>query len=96
MQEIRADLNPDLEVLGILITFYNSRLKHHAEAIDDELQDLLKDSHYPIMKTRISRSVRVADGMGKGQSVATYAAGNKVAKQYEDLSKEVERWVKSK
>jgi chromosome partitioning protein len=84
---IRRELNPALQVLGVLVTFYDSRLKHHAAAIETmELAGL------DLFLTRIGRTVRIAEAAGAGQPVTEYEPRNPQAEAYRDLAQEVEAW----
>jgi chromosome partitioning protein len=88
---IKADLNPDLEIMGALVTFYDSRLIHHKAAIE-----AMQSAGLPMMQTTIGRSVRVAEAAGGGQTVITYAPANPRAQEYKDLAEEVLTWLKNK
>jgi chromosome partitioning protein len=84
LTRIKAELNPGLEVLGILLTFYDTRLNHHAEALA-----AMQSAGLPVLHTTIGRSVKVAEAMGTGQSVITYEPGNKQSEAYRELVREL-------
>lgn len=84
LERIKAELNPGLKVLGILLTFYDSRLNHHAEALA-----AMQGAGLPVLHTTIGRSVKVAEAMGTGQSVITYEPGNKQSEAYQELVREL-------
>jgi chromosome partitioning protein len=81
---VKNELNPNLEY-KILVTFYNDRLNHHNEAYD-ALGKL------PRFNTAISRTIRLAESMGKGIPLIEHDLFNKVSRQFLDLSYEVKRW----
>ena len=83
-------LNPNLETLGILITFLDCRLIHHRQALE-----AMKAGGLPLLKTRIGRSVRVAEAAGLGETVLTYAPRNPQARAYQDLATEVQAWLEN-
>lgn len=88
IEQIKRELNPGLELIGIVPTFYDGRLLHHQEAIEAmSAADLL------LLSTRIGRSVRVAEAAAAGQSVVTYAADNPQATAFHELGKEISRWL---
>lgn len=82
-------LNPNLKLIGVLLTMYDGRLLTHQEA------ELLIKNRYPLMKARITRSIRVAESPSAEQSIMTYWPDSKQAKQYKQLAKEVEAWLES-
>lgn len=90
LDKARARLNPDLKLMGILVTFYDERLVHHRDAMA-----ALRRENLPVLETVIGRSVRVAEAPTVGESIVTYDPGNKVAGQYWELTQEVMRWLKS-
>jgi len=86
--QVREALNPGLELLGVLVTFYDGRLNHHGEALE-----LLAAARLPTFRTRIGRSVRVAEAAGAGQSVLTYEPQNPRALEYRAFAQEVATWL---
>lgn len=90
LDKVRDRLNPDLQTLGVLITFYDGRLIHHRDAID-----VLKESDLPLLPIQIGRSIRVAEAAAAGESIITYDPTNKQAIAYQTLAQGVEKWLKS-
>ena len=80
----KADLNPSLELIGVIVCQFDPRLNLHNAALED-----LKASGLPIFKTTISKSVKMASSAGSGR-----AAQGPLAEQYKQLSKEVIKWLK--
>ena len=87
---IRRKLNPKLEILGILVTFVDGRLIHHRDALG-----VMRESGLPLLDVQIGRSVRVAEAAAAGESIITYDPRNKQAKNYKQLAKVVDQWLKS-
>lgn len=85
---IKTELNPDLEVLGVLVTFYDRRLNHHKAAIET-----MRAAEISLLDVFIGRSVRVAEAAGAGQSVVVFAPKNPQSENYKLLAEEVRRWV---
>lgn len=88
VERIRENLNPNLKVIGILVTFYDRRLTHHRDAVD-----VMERAGLPLLPVRVGRSVRVQEAAAVGESVVTYEPRNPQAQAYRDLAKEVERWL---
>lgn len=91
LETIKQELNPALEVLGILPTFYDGRLNHHKQALE-----AMQAAGLPVLPVTIGRSVRVAEAAGAGQSIATFAPGNPQADNYRKLSELVTQWLNLK
>lgn len=81
----KQDLNPELELIGVIVCQYDSRLNLHNAALED-----LKASGLPIYKTTISKSVNAATSAGSGMALSR----GPLAEQYNQLSKEVIKWLK--
>jgi chromosome partitioning protein len=82
---IRENLNPDVEIQGILPTMYDKRLLHSREAVE-----ILKENFGDlVLETKIRKTVRYAEAPVKGQSVLKYDPSGEAASMYRDLAKEV-------
>ncbi|MCI0649939.1 MAG: ParA family protein [Chloroflexi bacterium] len=88
--QIRQEINPRLEILGILVTFLDSRLIHHQDALAT-----MRGQGLPVFEVRIGRSVRVAEAAAAGESIVIYDPSNPQAENYRQLAKEIEKWLKS-
>jgi len=83
-----SELNPALEVIGILPTFYDGRLNHHTAAIET-----LTTAGLPLLSARIGRSVRVQEAAGHAESITEYDPKNKRATEYKELAEEINQWL---
>ncbi len=89
MNVIREDLNPNLTVLGVLLTFTNrTRLSREVE---EEIKNYFKDEVFP---ASIRQNVKIAEAPLSGQSILTYAP--EAAEDYIRLAEEVEKRVNAK
>lgn len=92
VHEVRADINPGLQVLGILPTFYDPRTRHHRAGLQ-----ALEGLGVPVLAVRIGRSVRVAEAALSGASVLQTPgdeAGAARAAEYRALAAgEVMAWL---
>src|SRR3954447_14960180 len=85
MQMIQENLNPDVDIEGILPTLVDSRTLHAKEAIEI-LEENFGDR---VFASRIRKTVRFAEAPVKGMSVLKYDPDGMAAQSYRDLAKEV-------
>jgi chromosome partitioning protein len=82
---IRENLNPTVEIRGILPTMYDGRTLHSREAIE-----MLKENFGELVfDTRIRKTVRYAEAPVQGSSVLKYDPSGAAAEAYRELAKEV-------
>ncbi|MGA9761007.1 MAG: AAA family ATPase [Gaiellaceae bacterium] len=89
---VRENLNPRVEIQGILPTMYDQRTLHSREAIDI-LQENFGDL---VFGTRIRKTIRFAEAPVKGASVLKYDPKGEAADLYRDLAKEVLNGAKTR
>jgi chromosome partitioning protein len=82
---IREELNPDIDIEGILPTMMDSRTLHAKEAIEI-LEENFGDR---VFAARIKKTVRFAEAPVKGMSVLKYDPDGLAARSYRELAKEV-------
>jgi chromosome partitioning protein len=82
---VKEVLNPDLEVMGAVVTMYDSR-NRLANDVVEELH-----SHFPnrVFRSVIPRNVRLAEAPSFGRPIMEYDPWSKGAKAYERLTKEI-------
>ncbi len=85
---VKKMFNPKLQIGGILITMYDSRTNLGQDVIS-EVNKFFKGQ---VIKTRIPRSIKLAEAPSSGQSIFDYAQSSNGAKAYEELTKEVMKW----
>jgi chromosome partitioning protein len=85
LQMIRENLNPDVDIEGILPTMIDTRTLHAKEAIEI-LEENFGDR---VFTSRIRKTVRFAEAPVKGMSVLKYDPAGKAAQSYRDLAREV-------
>jgi chromosome partitioning protein len=85
LRMIRENLNPAVDIRGILPTMYDGRTVHSREAIE-----MLTESFGDVVfKTRIRKTVRYAEAPVQGTSVLKYDPYGTAAEAYRDLAEEV-------
>ncbi len=82
---IRENLNPDVDIAGILPTMVDTRTLHAKEAIEI-LEENFGDQ---LFGARIRKTIRFAEAPVKGMSVLKYDPDGMAAQSYRDLAKEV-------
>jgi chromosome partitioning protein len=89
---VRENLNPNVQIMGILPTMYDKRLLNSKEAVDI----LVENFGDLVYETRIRKLVRYAEAPVKGQSVLAYDPTGEAANMYRDLAKEVLNGAKAR
>jgi chromosome partitioning protein len=84
---VRTNLNPDLDVRGIVLTMYDARTKL-AEQVEQEVR-----AHFgpTVYRTVVPRTVRISEAPSFGQPVTVFDASSRGAVAYRELAKEVSR-----
>lgn len=82
---VRKHLNDDLEIEGVLLTMYDSRLNLSNEVVE-EVKKHFTDK---VFKTIISRNVRLSESPSHGKPVILYDAVSKGSQNYLALAKEI-------
>jgi chromosome partitioning protein len=85
LQMIRENLNPGVEIEGILPTMLDSRTVHAKEAVE-----ILEENFGELVfKSRIRKAIKFAEAPVRGASVIKYDTKSKAADAYRELAKEV-------
>ena len=83
----RSGINPGLQIEGILYTMVNGRTNNEKDiiaAVEKTLGERIRIFH-----TQIPHSVRAKEAVQNGKSIYSFSKSSKVAKAYEELTKEV-------
>jgi len=86
VQRVRASVNPHLELLGVLMTMFDSRTSL-STAVKDELVKHFADK---VFVTAIPRNIRLAEAPSYGKTIAEHDKWSKGARAYKALAKEVQ------
>src|SRR4051794_33769453 len=85
LQMIRENLNPRVEIEGILPTMLDSRTIHAKEAVE-----ILEENFGELVfKSRIRKAIKFAEAPVRGSSVLKYDPQGNAAQYYRDLAEEV-------
>jgi chromosome partitioning protein len=85
LEMIRENLNPGVEIEGILPTMLDSRTVHAKEAVEI-LEENFGDL---VFKSRIRKAVKFAEAPVRGSSVLKYDSKSNAAQYYRELADEV-------
>ena len=88
VETVRRYYNPGLEVMGILLNRYSSRLVLNRE-VEDMAREVAHKLETKVFQNKIHASVAVAEAPAYGESVLTYSPGSKSAKDFQALLKEI-------
>ncbi len=82
---VKKKLNPELKMLGVLLTMHNGRTTLSAQ-VHAEVKHHFPDT---LFDTIIPRNVRLAEAPSYGKPISHYDKWSKGARGYKDLAKEV-------
>ena len=77
--------NPDLDIEGLLLTMYDSRLRLSNQVVEE----VQKHFGEMVFQTIIQRNVRLSEAPSYGENIISYDASSKGAKNYLSLAKEI-------
>jgi chromosome partitioning protein len=82
---VQNHLNPDLGIMGALITMYDKRNKLSGQI----MEELYKYFPNRIFRSIIPRTIRLAEAPSYGRSILHYDPKSRGAKAYENLAREI-------
>lgn len=82
---VRYRLNPELDIEGVLLTMYDTRLRLSNQVVDE----VRKHFGEKAFKTMINRNVRISEAPSYGKPVLMYDALSVGAKNYLELAQEI-------
>ena len=85
IKSIQKIHNPDLDIEGMLLTMYDSRLRLSNQVVE-EVRKHFADM---VFDTIIQRNVRLSEAPSYGESIIKYDASSKGAKNYLNLANEM-------
>lgn len=85
ISRLKRELNPGLEIEGLLLTMYDERTNLSA-AVAKDLQGFYGSQ---VMKTIIPRNVRLAEAPSFGKPIMLYDPRSRGAESYSQLAKEI-------
>jgi chromosome partitioning protein len=87
IQQVRQALNPSLDIVGVVVTLYDSRTSL-SEQVKHELDKHLGEK---VFKTVIPRNIRLAEAPSFGKTIVEHDKWSKGARAYKALARELEK-----
>ena len=87
---VKRRMNPGLEIIGVIATFFNARRN-----LDQQIVDQI-ETFFPgkLFETKISQNTALAEAPSQGKNIFEYDSRSKGAQQYKTLAEElIEREV---
>ncbi|MGD2085245.1 MAG: ParA family protein [Candidatus Aminicenantes bacterium] len=85
IEKVRSRSNPDLALLGVVITMYDKR----TVIAKDSVTHIRKLFGRKVFNTTISRNVRLEESPAYKESIFTFAPNSRGAEEYQQLAKEI-------
>ena len=85
LKSVQKIHNPNLDIEGLLLTMYDSRLRLSNQVVD-EVQKHFNDM---VFETIIQRNVKLSEAPSFGESIINYDAASKGASNYLSLAQEI-------
>ncbi|MBC7173043.1 MAG: ParA family protein [Polyangiaceae bacterium] len=82
IERVRASLNPELQIHGVLLTMYDARSNLSTEVAAEVRR------HFPVFETIIPRNIRLAEAPSHGKPVILYDASSRGSYGYLNLARE--------
>lgn len=86
IKRVKENLNPNLQIDGILVTMFDNRLTFHKELTDTVIKNF---NGIKVFDTKIPISVRVTETQAKSESIFDYDPNGKISESYEQFTKEL-------
>lgn len=84
---VKQSLNPDLNLLGVIVTMYDKRTTL-AEQVVAELKKYFGDA---VFSTYVPRNVKLAEAPSHGQPISEHDSWSKGARAYKQITKDIQK-----
>ena len=92
VETVKGQLNPDLKVMGILLTRYNGRTCL-ARDVQEMAGQLAMQMNTQVFASKIRNGVAIAEAPAHGESIFTYNPRSAAVKDYSEFVQEVARII---
>jgi chromosome partitioning protein len=84
LELVRRNLNPQLGILGVVLTMFDSRTRLSQQVVDE-----VRGHFAQTLNTVVPRTVRLSEAPSHGQSIFRYEPGGRAAQAYDALAGEI-------
>lgn len=84
LAEVKTDHNPGLNIEGVVVNQFQGRAKLPQQSVDE-----LINAGHPVLKSRISPSVKVRESHSEAKPLIHYVPDHKLSKEFRALHKEL-------
>lgn len=88
MTKVSDSLNPELQLVGVIMVQFDNRFLGHQAA-----WDLLESVKLPLLHPPIPKSVKVQESTSSGRPLIYYDPGGKPSRAYDLLTRKVIQWL---
>ncbi len=88
---IRKNLNPSLQIAGVVLTMYDSRTKLSMEVVNEVRQHFPKETFEAV----IPRNIRLSEAPSFGEDILAYAPNSAGCQAYQAMTEELLKRVKN-
>ncbi len=92
VEKVRSRPNPDLELLGVVVTLFDKRTALSKD-VESQIRDVFREKSF---KTIITRSVRLEESPAHKETIFSFSPKSSGATEYQNLSKEVLKRVQKR
>lgn len=85
LERVKKHLNPNLNILGALLTMFDARTNLSIQVVDEVKKYFPKK----VFRNIVPRNVRLSEAPSHGKAINTYDSRSRGAEVYRDLAKEV-------
>lgn len=90
INQLKSEINPDLQIIGIVPTHYNKRTNFHQSALAD--LELSGVTVYPA----IGHTVKIQESMTNGKPLSEYDPRNPQNEAHKEISQRIDEWLRRK
>lgn len=87
IEQIKRNLNPNLEIAGALVTMYDSRIKFHREVV--RVIEATYSAYFKVFRTKIPVSIKTTESQALSVSIFEHDPSGKIAESYELFTREL-------
>jgi chromosome partitioning protein len=87
IEQIKRELNPNLEIAGALVTMYDGRIKFHREVVS--VTEATYSDYFKVFRTKIPVSIKTTESQALSVSIFEHDPTGKIAESYRRFTREL-------